>query len=215
MEVSKLTSDNWSGCLVNHGDPALKQYRSIFKKTRPICDSGAKICCEKMEAAKEKAAQAQRIGGGVAAVFAVTGVVGVAGASIVAGLFTFGIGTPIVLGVSAAASGGAIAGGGAIATAAGVATYNVAKSYEVVMKDFKDCQREFNSMSDCAATIDEEVHAVSKVLNELLSDVDNVKRNESIRYCLKLFDILYDSIKDARVTVQACKKTMKEDTLKI
>lgn len=201
--------------LFNESQKAYKKFDNLCKLATPACEKGAMSCGAKMKEVRENKRYTRRLGGALRAVGAVVGVGGVTGAAVVAGLFSFGIGTPVVLGIAAGAAGGAAVGGGAGAVGAKIATEKKLKVYKKAEKVFKEISKEFDSVSNNASEIDVTMFQISEQFNALLPDMDCVSSAEDFYSFRRSFDILLHSIKDTRKNVRQCSDKMRSGILKI
>ena len=95
--------------------------------------------------------------------------------SAVAGAFTFGIGTIVGLGVTAAMTGGVIGVGGlATGVGAAVATHHIASKYAKSAAAFKRICEDFDTLLHFAFSLKEEVAQVHTVLENVAAQVNSI-----------------------------------------
>lgn len=203
--------------LFDQSESAHKYFDEVCKKCKPICKEGMEFCDLKRDEAKGRKWHKQVIGGTFAGATAAVGAGGVVGASVVAGLFTFGIGTPIVLGISALVSGGAFLGGATTATVAGVYTHKIATKYSNMAEIFHKISIGFESVSNAASSIGSAMFKLKEVLVGLKYNANNVQDafyHEDYDLC-KLFDMLLKSVNEARSKVHETSEKMRKEVHKI
>lgn len=147
----------------------------------------------------------------------VVGMSGVAGAAAMAGFFSFGFGTPVLLAIGTAASGGATATGAA-ATLVGGKISTAGDHYQKLEKGFKEIASKFEEMLDTASNLDVDINKINEVLkgmkNNEFNISENVKKKPSecvdIDTLLRCFEILIESIKKERKSIEEIKKKMED-----
>ena len=129
-------------------------YYAIFKEScdeaRKECVTGAEMCASKLRETRQNKKKAQIKGGVVAGVGLGSAVaVGVGGtvASILAGIFTAGIGTIVGLSVTAGVTAVTL---GSVGTTAAITTAVVANNYDDLLKEFQQLGRAFSIAADSA-----------------------------------------------------------------
>lgn len=140
----------------------------------------AKINCSITESIDEKKATAQNkkkvtraIGSGAAVVGA--GIVGVGVVlSIVAGVFTFGVGTIVGLSLTGAA---AIGTGFVGFVAAGATTYVLAENYKEVEKVFQELAQDFESLDSFTTKVGSNMEEIMQQLTHIEKEVEILKTN--------------------------------------
>ncbi len=137
----------------------------------------AEFCKAKTREARSKKRATRAIGGTVAggaiAAGATTGVAaGGVAASAIAGLFTFGIGTVIGLGITAVAATAVGVGGGATAAAI---THCVAEDFEETEKNFRMCSEKFDYLANSALTLHKSVSGLHMRLEALATYVNGAE----------------------------------------
>ena len=189
-------------------------FAKYYKDAIDSCSDG-RIDCEKKkkDAAKGEsqmnAGRRAAVGAGV-----VAAVGGVAVAATVAGLFTFGIGAPIVLGVAGLASGGSIVGGVATSATAAVYLGRTAAKYEKVEKGFDSISNDFWSMKDIAEKTDLAMFGLNELVKSMQDDARNVESNvkEDVDYNSfeKVFNVLLEGIAEAKEKVSTQAETIRK-----
>ena len=137
------------------------EYYAIFKEScnqaKRECETGAEICASKSRETRLRKKKTQ-IKGGVLAGAGLSGAAAVAAggtvASVVAGIFTAGIGTVVGLAVTAGVT--AVTLGG-VGTTAAIATVVVANSCDDLLKKFQQLGRAFGMAADSADQLIETV----------------------------------------------------------
>ena len=152
-----------------------RELSSLFKekchRVEEECTKAAGVCSTKAREAKLKkhAARAAGVGGTAAGAAAVgTGI----GLSIIAGVFTFGIGTVVGLGVAAATAG--VAGVGIGATSVAASCYYSSKMEESQRK-FEHIAGSFNDLARHCFRMDEDVLKIETVLVRIERLVDDLE----------------------------------------
>lgn len=129
---------------------------------------------------------------------------GVGGLAAVAGIFTFGIGTPLVLGAAATATG--VGGTGAVI--AGNAVRSRGEHYTRLEQEFRKIGAKFEKMRDVAGTMDEKMDKVKSSLSAMEYDHTNVSKNttkEDIDTFNSVFETLLTDIAQERKKLKAIK----------
>lgn len=113
------------------------------------------------------------MGGTAAAGAVVAGTAGGVAASVVAGVFTFGIGTVVGLALTGAAS---VAAGAGVAATTAVATHLIAEGFEEAERDFKSLNHSFNDLYSEASSMLETVCQIKTYLETVVTSRDNLER---------------------------------------
>ena len=131
--------------LLSKCEQLYKEFKEAAKETQKSTSRAATECDKLAAEAKGKKTTAQVVGGTASAGMIVATAAGVTG-SIVAGIFTFGIGTAVGLAVTGAAVAGT-ATVGAVATGTTIAaTVVIAKNYSDAAKTFRRIESRFNNL---------------------------------------------------------------------
>ena len=152
----------------------------------------AAFCEKKALEASGKRNITNGIGGTVAAGSAAAGAAtavttGGAAISAAVGPFTFGIGTIVGLGVTAAAA--AIVGGG-VAVGAGIATYQIASNFKKVAVEFKQLQWSYNRIQSCASNVEDFINVLKTQLDSIADTFDNANAIIEHSEIIEAFDSL-------------------------
>ena len=158
-----------------------KAFLDICRKAIKSCDAAAAICARKAKECQNKKTKAKVVGGTTAGALMVAGGGAVGGgvaASVVAGVFTFGIGTVVGLGLTAAAGFGLGAASAAAGVGTAVATHYIASKYAESEASFRSIRWHFDSILGFAYDVKEGVAQVYTVQQNISGQIDNVK------YCI-------------------------------
>ena len=172
------------------------------------CVKGADECSKRINetsgtgiSTTGRVATAVGVTGGVAGATAAT----VMGASVIAGVLTMGIGTPIVLGIGSVI-------GGAVTTAVGAAMVATGSHYERLCKHFDSISKKFTDMEELAKSQDEVMHEVMEKLKDVdynRETVDKIANEDKDEDSFeKAFNILLKSIKDSLSKVEKGRKKL-------
>lgn len=182
-----------------------KEFSSICKKAKTQYEDAAKECsAKKTEAANS---ESKIVGVGAAATGVGVGVLGTA--AILAGIFTAGIATPMVLGVGAGVF-------GAVST---VTTYKLASIFGEVRKELDDTLKNFDSLSEIASACDVHMHAIVQEFGSIEKDRNTADKHvtneeEYLSFCRDL-DILMGEIKKTREAMGQDKFRIDEEIKKL
>ena len=122
------------------------------KEVAVYCARAAGACSRMADEAKTKKNVTKAVGGTVAGGAIAAGTATGIGLSVLAGVFTFGIGT--VIGLGATAVGATVAGIGTGVTAAAI-THVVASDYEEAERNFRKIGQNFANLCDIAHRLDD------------------------------------------------------------
>lgn len=178
-----------------------ESFKHHHKHATTACKKGTDECSKRINetggsaiSTTGKVATAVGVTGGVAGATAAT----VMGASVLAGVLTMGIGTPIVLGIGSVL-------GGAVTTAVGTAMVATGSHYEQLCKYFDSISKKFTEVEELANSQDEIMDDVMKKLEGVEYNRENVeisandKDEDSFE---QTFKILLKSIKDSLSKVE-------------
>ena len=146
--------------------------------------------------------RATRAIGGAAAAGALGGGIAL---SVVVGVFTFGIGTAVGLGVTAGALG---AGGVATSVVTGV----IAKDFNDAEKAFRELSRIFDSLAGGAYNLYDNVlrlHTILEGIATVLEDIDVRRRGCRVESVCDALELLYEKNAVAYFTTASCRDSMK------
>lgn len=192
-------------------------FEKVCKTSNEVCTAGVQLCAANMKDAEDSKWTTQLRGGLIAGTTAVVGVVGVAGIATVAGLFTFGIGAPIVLGLAGAGSGAALAGGATTTAVTSIMTHNSATSYQHAADVFKEVSDGFCRIKGHAGDIDVAITTLHEILKDVDIDRQMVSGHDPDNYeaFCRAFDIMMDGFSRAHREVHMCNKKMQGKEQKI
>lgn len=143
-----------------------------FETVKTTSLDGAKHCRIKAQEAESKQRTTKAVGGTVAAGAIAAGTAGGIAASVVAGIFTFGIGAVVGLSLTAV---GAIIAGAAVGTGVGVATHFVASDLQEVEALFSDLNKSFKDVYTSASTMLDDILIMEVALDAISSKLKTVK----------------------------------------
>ena len=199
--------------LFDQSESAYAQFGKEYELSEPVGEVGIETCQLKTKEAQSSKRFTQILGGTLATI---AGVGGIAGISVVIGLGTFGIGAPLVLGISGVASGVV---GATTATTTGVVTHKYAMEYEEAEKIFKEIYEGFLLVKENTIAIDLALHKLSQVQKDIGADVTLVRghtqKQSEYESFYRTFDILLKGVKGARRRVHECSEKLQHETLKI
>lgn len=194
-----------------------KTFKSASEAASTTCTAAASICYERaIEEAKKKTVT-QAVGGTLAGVGIAAGVGTGVGLSIVAGVFTFGIGTVVGLGLTAA---GAAVAGVTVGTATAVATHLIASSYEEsktlftkVSDSFGDLFKHSIAFHQCCVNIKNGIDHTRSLIEDLKGQREN---NTSIALINDTFNRLYEVFQGSHKEIGILKEELnkKKEQLK-
>ena len=199
--------------LLSKCEQLYQELEEAAKETRKSSSRAATECDKLAAEAKTKKTTAQVVGGTASAGLIAMTAAGVTG-SIVAGIFTFGIGTAVGLAVTGAAVAGT-ATAGAIATGTTIITVVIAKNYSDAAKTFRgigyrlnDLERATNGFIDGLHTLKRGVDNFERALEILMRQ----KNKELIIICIERLQQkgteLHQSLYSCRNDVKNTKKKM-------
>ena len=157
------------------------------------CDEAAQVCQGKEKELQKKKGAARGIGGTAAGALMVASGGAVAGgvaASIVAGVFTFGIGAVVGLGLTAAAGFGLGAVGVAAGAGTAAVTHFIADHYKKGEASFRNIRDGFKALLDFARNLKEEVAQVHTIQGNLAAQVDNIELSLAVEDITLIKDTL-------------------------
>ena len=157
---------------------------SCSKAITGACDAEWQ-CKEDAREAKNKKIAAKVVGGTATTAAIAAGVGTGVALSVVAGVFTFGIGTIIGLGATAAGATAAGVGAGAIGAAA---THHIASDYEEKEKVLEELKESFRSLQQIGGDLERRTGYIQSHLKAISANVDNARRfieDEQLRELVK------------------------------
>ena len=157
------------------------EYKEACQNANRACLTAAEHCKHKAREANTKKKTTQAVGGtasagaiagGVATGAAIgTGI----GLSLLAGVFTMGVGTAIGLGITGAT---AAIGGTAIGTRAAIATHVIASDFEKTRQQFLKLGANFDEMLKISSETSQKVGVIRGKVEGLVAIIQDVKFNE-------------------------------------
>lgn len=154
-----------------HSTESYRDYRTYYDSAKEACRIALQSCRDEEGKVEKERSITTTAGKAVTMAGAAAGVGGVLGLSAVAGLLTFGIGTPIVLGLGAFGAGGVIAAGAATSQVARVTTNRMGEHYQEADDTLKDIEatvkgmsQNFESMDNVFSGVDAAMASLSDVL---------------------------------------------------
>lgn len=175
-------------------DKCYQNFKSYDKEAQDTCKVGKKECNKRLNDAsssRQRAKQGRSAlkWGGIAA-----GLGGLAGAAVVAGFFTAGIGTPIVLGIGAAASGVATVGGATATTVGSTFVGGIEDSYKKIEEALDTISKGFEKMKEIASDIDRDMLKLTEEVKSIKFDVAIVREDKDFDSFNRAFKLLLESI---------------------
>ena len=189
----------------------LNEFTKVRDKASKDSSSAAEVCKHQAIRARSRRRATQAVGGTASAVVMATGIGGGVAASIVAGMFTFGIGTIVGLSITAAA---ATVGGLGIGGTAAAVTAWAANDYHKAEKGFTEIQITFDSMADIASSVKaavDRVHGQFLHFESLVGDVKDHKENaKKIESICKALDRLWKTYSECYQATSRCHEMVNE-----
>ena len=211
--------------LGNSLEEAESKYSELVKAcnvSSQSCREAAEMCACKVKGSQVKKKVTKGVGGTAAGVTlaggtaaAATGGVVAGGIAIsaVAGAFTFGIGTIVGLGVTAAVAGGVLGVAGlATGVGAAVATHHIAKKFQESEDNFRRIGAKFDALLGFAYDLKEGVSQVHTTQVNISAKVNNVKDStdkENIALIKETLKRLQKACTDTYATTSACRDEVK------
>lgn len=143
-----------------------------FHRAETSSLNGAEHCRTVAREARSKEITTKAVGGTVAAGAIVAGTAGGVAASVVAGLFTFGIGTIVGLSLTAV---GSVAAGAAVGTGVSVATHVIASDFNELEEKFTCLSRLFAEVHFCTSVMLDDILFMKSTLVSTSRKVDTAK----------------------------------------
>ena len=154
---------------------------------------------------------AQVIGGTIAAGTMAAGVGTGVALSVVAGVFTFGIGTVVGLGLTAA---GAAAAGTGIGAGTAVATHCIASDYEQARKSFGYFASTFDDLWRVTQNLKKEVDLVRSQVIHLKDSIEDSEHSMEKKHAkeslLRVLDLLQKKYTEYYGQTSVCRDALKE-----
>ena len=196
-----------------------QEYDNSCQNVRQTCILAAEESKKMRIAAQSKKKATQGVGGALAATTIAASVGTGVALSVVAGVFTFGIGTVVGLGITAGAT---AIGGAAVGTGTAIATHVIAMDFEKTEKALRSLSFTFDSMerisSDLLNSVGE-VHSKVLHLSSLIDDVDRNEKSEEKRVLIaavnRLLHLLEEYYKYSSFCRDAVSSKRKELTSKM
>ena len=148
-----------------------------YNRVIESCNAAADVCDNKGREYRNKKGAARGIGGTAAGALMAAGggavATGVA-ASVVAGVFTFGIGTIVGLGLTAATGIGLGAAGTAAGVGTAVATHYIASKYAKIKASFRRIREQFETLLGYATGLREGVAELHTLLEHIAAQIQSM-----------------------------------------
>lgn len=151
-----------------------ESYRNLEAALRDVrlsAETTAQICREEGQKKHRRKIATRAVGGTAAAGVLVAGAATGVTLSVIAGVFTLGIGTIVGLSLTAA---GTAAGGAVIATGTGVATHGIATYFEKAEKRLLELSEAFDEVLRCALQLDSCITSFKVQVEAISNNIDNV-----------------------------------------
>ena len=214
-DLISLLGDSLSKAEENYSE--LVEACNIAKQS---CTVAAEVCARKETESQNKKGITRGVGGTVAGATLAGGTAAAAGGvaaggvaiSAVAGVFTFGIGTIVGLGITAVAVGAIGLGGLAAGVGTAVATHRIAEKYKASEDTFRRIRSEFDALLSFAHELKEGVAQVHTTQANISAKIDNVKDStdkENIALIKETLKRLEKACSDTYATTSACKDEVK------
>ena len=195
------------------------QFKEKCNRVEEQCTKAAGVCSTKAREAKLKKHATRAIGGTAAGAAVVAGTATGIGLSIVAGVFTFGIGTVVGLGFTAAGAG--VAGIGLGATSVVTSCY-ISSRFEDAQKNFQQIAGSFNNLAGYLFGLDEQVLQIETGLvhtERLVVDLEHYTHNYTEMSMaqaafLRLYEVAGESYKQSssiRSEIRSKKNELKQN----
>lgn len=187
--------------------------QEAIKELISSAEEAAESCEKRAEEASMQRNASRVVGGAAATVFLAGGAIGGVVLSVVAGVFTFGIGTIVGLSLTAA---GTMVGGATIGTATGVATHLYASNRLKLEEEFKTLEESFHQVRARATRIEDFIDDLQTLLELISNAIDDATPSDTYEESSDLvvaFDCVcevFGRSHEAYVTCQ--QKLMKMDT---
>ena len=149
-------------------ETAMKACKNVQMDSMQAADD----CKMKAQTAKTRKRTTRAIGGTLASSALVVGTAGGVAASVVAGVFTFGIGAIVGLSITAAV---ATVGGAGIATATGALTHHIASQFDRSEIAFREMSDALNPVCNKTSNMISELHNLETVLKSISRNTKNTE----------------------------------------
>ena len=179
--------DDFLSHLKTFRDTSEKSYESLNKELKDIISTAQKVaqaCRKEAEKESRKKKTTRAVGGSAAAGALAAGAATGVALSVVAGVFTFGVGTIVGLALTAA---GTAVGGATIAAGTGIATHAIASHFAESEKRLMELSQSFDEVMSCASSMDHAVRSLNVQLESIstnLSNVSTTKTSHEVRSSL-------------------------------
>jgi hypothetical protein len=186
-------------------------FEEVSKEASQSCADAAEHCKHEAEEAKSKKRLTQAIGGTIAAGTMAAGVGTGVVLSVVAGVFTFGIGTVVGLGLTAA---GAAVAGPAIGAGTAVVTHCIASDYEQAQTSFGYFASTFDDLWRVTQNIKKEVDLVRSQVICLKDSIEateySMEKKHAKESLLRVLDLLQKKFTEYYGQTSVCRDALKE-----
>ena len=154
-------------------EECFKDFQSKYQEAEEFCTESLQMSSDKECEAKHRKRLAQGVGGGVAIGGLAGGVVGGGVViSIVAGLFTCGIGTAVGVITTSVIAGGAVIAGAGMAGVAGVTSHTLAKQFAKSQKTFKEIGKGLDALHEAMTDKEARLSQVNALLKPVKQDAE-------------------------------------------
>lgn len=193
-----------------------KDFKEINATAREKCTAGLKASNTQLEDLK---AQGNSQGGEKAfKIGAAVAVGGVLGLATVVGFFTWGIGTPVVLGIAGTTASGTAIGGGIVSYTGKVIKddaekYKKSSEFETKSEFLDEMLKYFDEFNTKAGTAYLSTREAKITINAMQANYENVKKSEtsdSTTTFVKQFKMLVENFRDTHHKIKTCQKKIKE-----
>ena len=197
-------------CTVGQAKRSHQAFESAWSSASMNSAEAAEECRHQAIRAQSRKRATRAVGGTMATTALVAGVGGGVTVSVIAGIFTFGIGA--IIGLSLTAAGTAVAG---LATGLGtaVATGVIAKDFADMEKRLRELQSVFDYLVHTASRIRGAVDSVHIILLRTLTLIDDVEHCTSdcqnVKSLCNAVDLLWERSRGAFNVTSCCRVTMK------
>ena len=197
---------------MNHAKQDSAEFKKVCNEANKSFRTTAKDCRHNSRRARSKKIATRAIGGTTAAtaltVGAGTAVALTGGAlSIAAGFFTFGVGTVVGLGITAAAS---AAAGTVVGAGAAVTTHVIASDFKATEKRLSELAATFESLWQAGFKVLMQISAVEAKLKSVIEMIHNinysVKNNHSKQSIYCSLELLFTKFNESSDMFTSCKE---------
>ena len=155
-------------------DTSQESYETLNKELKDIISTAQRVaqaCKEEAKKESRKKKTTRRVGGSAAAGALAAGAAAGVTLSVVAGVFTAGVGTLVGLALTAA---GTAVGGATIAAGTSIATHAIASHFAEAEKRLMELSQSFDEVMSCASRMDYAVRSLNVQLESISANLSNV-----------------------------------------